>query len=731
MKIKNGDFSFKKRHVLPEIVFVVFSIVLFSVFSYGNNLTKVLHLMLKGEFDSPLVLKDANRINFFTGWDDIAKSPTSVSLLSVYRFFSYGEKDIFVELELVKRSDYKKSLKIDLLINDFFIKRLDLDKESRFFISISGSNVRKGDNFLKFKIADVKNNFLRNNTGENKLKFFTLKKIYFKNFVNSGKYYAKLLKREKDFIQPSNTFFEIVIDPENDKNLKLGFLPRGSFIKGEYVVIKRENKDNSTEIIEKIVLKKVKITKNLGFSDLKKGKLYKYTFEYVSKRNFRFLVWEKFIINKKKEQKKRKVSSIPLKIKPHIFFIVLDAARADLINKTVNGIEVTPFMNGFFNKAVNYINFHSNAPFTGSSMASFFTSMLPEIHNLRKVSDSIPPALKTIPVFLKRAGFKSYAFLGNPVLLKLKVVKDFDEVVSITDKGKSTINKGIHNSYNDIDKVLRSIKKLDMSRSNFVYIHFLPPHRPYKPPDKKFKKFSPTKSDLIKVTKKFNGYSEDFLNSSYLEYLDNARYGDYLLGEVFSLLKKKKIFENAMIIVTSDHGDAFGEHEFVGHLISNYKEMIHIPFAIKLPGQKKKITIKSFCSNIDLLPTITSLLGITPNPAWQGDVMSRGRYADSLEAGKLLYARAVDKEINSAVIDKDYKYIYNSGISELYNISSDPYESTDISQNKPLRSSYLKRLLFEKVVENSEIREFLKLAANPVKFSENEKKVLKSLGYIK
>ncbi|MEN8153200.1 MAG: sulfatase-like hydrolase/transferase [Acidobacteriota bacterium] len=719
---------YRKNVVLSGIVFFATFLIIFSAFSYSNNLTPLLHLNIKGEFDSPLIFKEATNINFYKGWFDIKKSPTSVSLSSIYRFFSYGGKDISIELELIKRGDYKKSLKIDLLINDHYVKRLDLDKKSLFSVSISDSNVRAGDNFLKFKIVDPPDSFFRKDTSENKLKFFTLKRIYFKSFSNRGKLYTKMLEKEKDFFQPSNTFFTVTIDPESDKNLNVIFFLKGTPLKDDCVVIKRKDSNNKIKIIEKITLKKGKVTKNYRFSDLKKGKLFKYIFEFKSKKSFSFLVWEKFIVNRKSLQNISKVSARPLKTKPHIFFIVLDAARADLLNRTVNGVEVTPFLNGFFNKAVNYTNFFSNAPFTGSSMASFFTSMLSEVHSLRNISDSIPPLLKTIPLFLKRAGFRSYAFIGNLVLLNLKVIKDFDEVIPIADKEK-LIDSRSYSSYNDIDKVLGSIKKLDLSRPNFVYIHFLPPHRPYKPPEKKFKEFSSTNSNIIKLKSKFNGYSHEFLNSSYLKYLDNAGYGDYLLGEVLSLLKKKNIFENSMIIVTSDHGDAFGEHELVGHLTSNYMEMIYIPFAIKFPGRNKKKIIESFCSNIDLLPTIASLFGITPDPAWQGDVMSQGKKGNR----KLLYSRAVDKEINSSVLDtgKKYKYIYNSGISELYNISSDPFESKNISEHRPFYSSYFKRLLFEKIIENTDIRKYLKLAASPVKFSEKDKKVLKSLGYLK
>ena len=83
-----------------------------------------------------------------------------------------------------------------------------------------------------------------------------------------------------------------------------------------------------------------------------------------------------------------------------------------------------------------------------------------------------------------------------------------------------------------------------------------------------------------------------------------------IVWPIIDVLRKNKIYDNTMIIITGDHGEAFGEHDSLGHGLQLYDEVIHIPLIIKLPSPQSGRQIDKLVQSIDIMPTILDMLGI-------------------------------------------------------------------------------------------------------------------------
>ncbi len=109
------------------------------------------------------------------------------------------------------------------------------------------------------------------------------------------------------------------------------------------------------------------------------------------------------------------------------------------------------------------------------------TSYLPEVHSVRSIKHQLPQDIKTLPVYLHKLGYKTFALTGNIILFRHNLIRDFNNILSIRPLYKNS--KEMKTSYNNIEKAVKIIHKLDTNIPSFIYFHILPPHQPYNPPE--------------------------------------------------------------------------------------------------------------------------------------------------------------------------------------------------------------------------------------------------------
>jgi arylsulfatase A-like enzyme len=205
----------------------------------------------------------------------------------------------------------------------------------------------------------------------------------------------------------------------------------------------------------------------------------------------------------------------------------------------------------------------------------------------------------------------------------------------------------------------------------FLWIHFFEPHEPYVPhPDHLFG----------------GGVSPDV--DAYDSEIAAADEG---IGRVVRLVRDRR--PGAIVIVTADHGEEFGEHGGRYHGTTVYEEQVRVPLVIAGPGVRKGLRVESVTQTIDLLPTVLSALGI-PRPA-----RIRGR-----DLGPLLGGDQPTQDSGFALAETDDYALVASGEERLvcerraaacalYRPRLDPYEHHDLGRDDPARLDALRALL--------------------------------------
>jgi arylsulfatase A-like enzyme len=236
---------------------------------------------------------------------------------------------------------------------------------------------------------------------------------------------------------------------------------------------------------------------------------------------------------------------------------------------------------------------------------------------------------------------------------------------------------------------------------------------------------------MIKKAERYRIFNPSFTENLRRMYLNNLFYADYLVGEVLRTLKNQNLFDRSLIIITSDHGEAFFEHGKYTHNSTNYDEMIRVPFLVKLPGQQEARIIDHPYSLVDLLPSLVTWLdlpaGELPGP---GIPICLDSSAEDSRF-RAIFSRAVGKDHNLSIVQNHHKYIFYSGRDELYNLITDPVEKHNLAQQQPLRVLRYKQLLFELLRQSGECQE--RLGIRPVTREQTDRSILKelkALGYL-
>jgi arylsulfatase A-like enzyme len=263
-------------------------------------------------------------------------------------------------------------------------------------------------------------------------------------------------------------------------------------------------------------------------------------------------------------------------------------------------------------------------------------------------------------------------------------------------------------------------QKKTLDKPFFLWLHVTPPHLPYLPSAKFRYEFLPEKGvfDSAKSQRHFfmnhvDGYEqtdEVKVSKLRLRYDENIKYVDYTLGQFLEFLKASKIYDNSIIILTSDHGESF-EHGFLLHAGPHlYQSLVHIPLLIHMPGQTEGKRIKSNADQTDIAPTLVDLLGLPIPSYFDGESLRKAMYSDYVSE-KPKYLMQLNEDNVKGPIDKgtiavvkgNYKYIHylNGSGDKLFDFINDPREVHNLTNSEKFIASDLKWLIVQEVIKKS------------------------------
>jgi len=319
---------------------------------------------------------------------------------------------------------------------------------------------------------------------------------------------------------------------------------------------------------------------------------------------------------------------------PNVVMVVIDTMRADRVGWNGGEPSLTPFLDALAARGAVLPNAFAQAPETRPSVASLFTSRHPMQHKVEKLSSVLPAAERTLAESLQEHGWATGGFCANPAVLPNQGFAQGFDRFDVPD-----FNADKHSKQRAADINARALSWIDGlggRRPLFLYLQFMEPHAPYtvapgelealleerqRPEAERARARAllDTKiADDLLFTLDFAKADRGMLGPLGDVYDAEVRDLDRSLAALFAGLEARGVLENAIIVVTSDHGEEFLEHVRIGHGGMLFEETVRIPLAISGPGIVPGQRLDDLASHVDLAPTVLALAGIPSEATFEG-----------------------------------------------------------------------------------------------------------------
>ena len=363
----------------------------------------------------------------------------------------------------------------------------------------------------------------------------------------------------------------------------------------------------------------------------------------------------------------------------NVLFVLVDTVRADHVGFYGYERDTTPAMDEIARHSVVFRHAYAQANNTPRSMPSIFSSRFPsEIHWLRK--DRNYPKLKDAEYLMGEAfsdaGYRVEAETSHHYFqAKRNIQQGFDDWGN---PGFGTIAES-NTAVASPQIVPRAIKRLNrLARADkpfFLFVHLYEPHGSYMS--------HPAPANFGReLMDKYDG---------------EVRFVDDYLGQLVSALDATGRADDTIVLVTSDHGEAFREHGYYFHGHTVYNEEIAVPLIMRIPGVSPRVR-DARVALVDILPTLLASVGVDLPTGIQGvslvPVMLEGK-----KRGLPIYSELIPypswPEDQRALILGHHKVLYTKkgGVFELYDIAADPLEQSNLFRQHPRAQVYKQAIL--------------------------------------
>lgn len=384
-----------------------------------------------------------------------------------------------------------------------------------------------------------------------------------------------------------------------------------------------------------------------------------------------------------------------------IIVISIDTLRSDHLPAYGYAQVRTPAIDALAADGILFERAYSNVPLTLPSHVSILTGLLPPDHGVRnnvgyqydaKQHPPITAALRAVG-YETAGAISSYVLRGNT---GLKDAFDFYDD-AIANEANVALGRLQRPGTTTLD-VAKAWLDREHKGPFFLFFHIYEPHGPYDAP-------------------------EPFRSANALPYDAEIAASDDVVGKLIAHLKAKGVYDQAMIVLLSDHGEGLGEHGEDEHGVFLYREALQVPLIVKLPKSARKgERVAAPVELTDLSPTIAFTAGIPASPAWKGvNILD----AKALAAERPLYAETLYprihlgwSELRSLITGT--KHFIEAPKPELYDLAADPAEKTNVlSEQRRVYASMREQLA-----------KFGTEIAAPSAVDPEEAKKLEALGYL-
>ena len=373
--------------------------------------------------------------------------------------------------------------------------------------------------------------------------------------------------------------------------------------------------------------------------------------------------------------------------RPDVVLVTIDTLRPDHLGAYGYAAGTSPRLDALAARATLFENAVAQAPHTVPSVLQIMTSRF-------AMGLTVPPDVPTLAELLKSQGYQTVAVVDNPHFEQAREAnglrRGFDHFWRNGVIARGSLAKQMYKTETPGDAITAQARRVVLARRPgqplFLWVHYFDPHDPYLPPfDPEMDRLSqwnpsPYTGDVraTPLYKAEPGAAVELSEADHRHLVDlydaEVRYVDRAVGDLFDTLEQQGLFERALVVFASDHGESLGERGLWTHGQSCWEPEIRIPLVVKLPGQRQAARRREAVQAVDIAPTVFEVLGLDA---------SRLR----LDGRSLLKPHDEPSFVFwrdwQVVRTPEWKLVQRPSGAELYRVDRDPGEQQDLAAANP------------------------------------------------
>ncbi len=421
----------------------------------------------------------------------------------------------------------------------------------------------------------------------------------------------------------------------------------------------------------------------------------------------------------------------------NLILISIDTLRADHLPCYGYERDTSPEICAFFEDHIRFEQAFSQSSWTAPAHASMFTGLYPARHGV--TYGPMIPRLKGFPTIfsvLQEAGYYTISLDGGAFI---------NPVIDVSHVDYRKLNAFRRVAPQDPGLIARIESALDQKAAEqpfLLFLHGYDVHIPYAPRRNLYAEVIPefdqqarenrycrytnladksVELDAETVPKDPSAYR--YMRSLYDSEIHEV---DQDLGKLFGFLGERELLENSVVILTSDHGEEFGEHGSCEHIKTVYNELIQVPLFMRWPGGGAQVISEPVAASVSILPTVLDILSIElPATTLDGESLFAG--APDWIFSEAQFFWDSDRLQRYAAIAGGHKLVVdvNRSESRLYDLREDWRETQDVRADREEAFGRSLEEALDRYIESGGVR-----VQTKGELSDKTLEELRSLGYI-
>jgi arylsulfatase A-like enzyme len=410
--------------------------------------------------------------------------------------------------------------------------------------------------------------------------------------------------------------------------------------------------------------------------------------------------------------------------RPNVVLISLDTLRADYVGAYGSGLETTPNLDRLAEEGVLFENAVAPYPSTTASHMSLLTGTYPDVHDVLGPTRVLSKELATLAEILSGHGYQTAAVTEDGMIsARSGFARGFGFYREFKHWDPATTDGHVR------AVVTEALAWLDRHPGErfFLFVHTYQVHGPYAPPDE-FRVFAVD----VEASAANDAEIRRKMERERAAYAGEVLYTDHEIGRFLSGLADRGLADETIVVVTSDHGEALGEHGAFGHGWFLIEEVLSVPLLLRAPDAiPEGLRVSSPVSLVDVSPTILELVGL-PSPKDAQGVSLVPLIADPEAAAyhdRVVYSQRGRGAATSFGMRRgDRKWLFRDEKEpEVFDLEADPGEVRPLADDALLGEG--RRFLDEFLERNRAARSRLAASASAPLDEETLEK-LRRLGYV-